>query len=172
MADIITKTRFISHTSLYLALAALLPVAFHAFGIGGRVFLPMHIPVLLAGFLCGPFSGLIVGLLGPIISHLLTGMPPTYAVPLMTMELSIYGMFAGVMYYRLKMNIYFSLIIAMVVGRLVFGFCLLLLGRFMELPYSAAEFFAASGAIVTGLPGIVVQLFLVPVIVAAIKRGK
>src|SRR5512145_658584 len=80
-----SATRFIAFSALFLALAILLPIGFHAFGLGGRVFLPMHIPVLLAGFLTGPLSGMLVGLLAPGASHLLTGMPPTYAVPLMTL---------------------------------------------------------------------------------------
>ena len=157
-------------SALFLALALVLPIGFHAFGIGGRIFLPMHIPVLLAGFLIGPGSGLLVGLMAPWMSHLITGMPPSYAVPLMSLELPIYGLIAGLAYTKLKMNIYVSLIIALVVGRLMFALGLFVLGRFMELPYTAAAFFAAGGPIVAGLPGIVLQLFLIPLVVAAVKR--
>ena len=71
------KIRFITHTALYLALAILLPIGFHAFGFAGRIFLPMHIPVLLAGFLVGPMAGIIVGILAPPLSHLMTSMPPS-----------------------------------------------------------------------------------------------
>jgi uncharacterized membrane protein len=167
-----TKVRFVSHTALYLALAVLLPVAFHALGAGGRVFLPMHVPVLLAGFLAGPLSGLLVGLLAPGLSNLLTGMPPTYAVPLMSTELPIYGLVAGIAYQRLKLNIYFALLIAMMFGRIMFGLSLLVLGIFIDLPYTAAKFFSVGGAIVAGLPGIIIQLLLIPIIVAAIKRDR
>ncbi len=166
----ITRTRWIAYTALYLALALVLPVGFHAFGIAGRLFLPMHIPVLLAGFLVGPGSGLFVGLLAPSLSHLLTGMPPTYAVPLMSMELAIYGLIAGVAYQRLRLNIYVALVIAMVLGRIMFGLGLFVLGMFMELPYDAATFFSTGGAIVSGLPGIAVQLVIIPIIVAAVRR--
>ncbi|RKX24771.1 MAG: ECF transporter S component [Candidatus Zixiibacteriota bacterium] len=166
-----SRTRFIAHTALYLALAVLLPIGFHSFGMGGRIFLPMHIPVLLAGFLAGPWSGLVVGLLAPGLSYLLTGMPPTYAVPLMSLELPIYGFVAGITYQRLHLNIYIALIVAMLLGRLMFAFGLLLLGQFMELPYNAVQFIAAGGAIWTGLPGIIVQLALIPIIVAAVKRS-
>jgi len=167
-----SKTRYITHIALYLALAVLLPIGFHAFGLLGRVFLPMHVPVLLAGFLLGPASGLVVGLLAPGISFLFTGMPPTYAVPLMTLELSIYGLIAGMTYHKLKLNIYVSLLIAMVLGRLMFGLGLLVLGMFMKLPYTAAVFFSSSGAIATGLPGIIAQIVIIPVIVAALKRHR
>lgn len=167
-----SKTGFITHIALYLALAVLLPIGFHAFGLLGRVFLPMHIPVLLAGFLAGPLSGVIVGLLAPALSFLLTGMPPSYAVPLMTMELSVYGLAAGVAYKKLNLNIYLALLLALVVGRLVFGLGLLVLGVFIKLPYTAAAFFSASGAIVTGIPGIIVQIVLIPVVVTALKRSR
>lgn len=157
-------------TALFLALALVLPIGFHAFGLAGRLFLPMHIPVLLAGLLVGPVSGLIVGLLAPGLSHLMTGMPPTYAVPLMSMELPVYGLVAGIFYWKLRLNVFLSLIIAMILGRLFFGLGLFVLGRFMDLPYTAAAFFSSGGAIVTGLPGIFIQLALIPVIVIAIRR--
>jgi uncharacterized membrane protein len=164
------RLRIITHSALYLALAIVLPLAFHPFGIGGRVFLPMHLPVLLAGFLVGPASGVLVGLLAPILAHLLTGMPPTYAVPLMSLELPMYGLVAGIAYQRLKLNVYIALVLAMIVGRIMFGLGLSVLGLFMELPYSTATFFSTGGAIVSGLPGIVAQLILVPLIVAALRR--
>ncbi len=168
----VTRTRFISHSALFLALAVLLPVGFHAFGLAGRIFLPMHIPVLLAGFLAGPWSGVAVGLLAPSLSYLLTGMPPTYAVPLMSLELPMFGLVAGIAYGRLRLNVYIALIVAMLLGRVMFAFGLLVLGRFMELPYTAAQFIAGGGAIWSGLPGIMVQLVLIPIVVAAVKRGR
>ncbi len=167
-----SHARFITHTALYLALAVLLPIGFHAFGMAGRIFLPMHIPVLLAGFLVGPGSGLIVGLLAPGLSHMLTGMPPTYAVPLMSLELPLYGLVAGLTYNRLKLNIYIALVAAMIVGRIMFGVGLFVLGLFMDLPYDAATFFSTGGAIITGLPGIAIQIVLIPLIVAAARRQR
>lgn len=168
----VTKARFITHVALFLSLAVLLPIGFHAFGLGGRLFLPMHIPVLLAGLLVGPYCGLLVGLLAPSLSFMLTGMPPTYAVPLMSLELPMYGWVAGMAYYRLNLNIYVALIAAMIVGRLMFGLGLLILGTLMELPYTAAVFFSSGGAIVTGLPGIAVQIIIIPIILAAVKRSR
>ncbi|UCE23809.1 MAG: ECF transporter S component [Candidatus Zixiibacteriota bacterium] len=172
MTSLSSKTRFITYIALFLALAVLLPVGFHAFGLLGRVFLPMHIPVLLAGFLAGPVSGLAVGVLAPGISFLLTSMPPTYAVPLMTLELAIYGFVAGVVYRKLRLNIYLALLLALVFGRLMFGLGLFVLGMFIELPYTAAVFFSSSGAIVAGLPGIIIQIVIIPVIVAAMNRTR
>jgi len=165
-----SRTRWLTFSALFLALALVLPIAFHTVSMGGRALLPMHLPVMLAGFLIGPGSGVLVGLLAPILSHLMTGMPPTYAVPLMAFELPIYGLAAGLAYRKLRVNIYVSLIVAMIAGRLAFGLALFVLGMFMELPYTAAYFFSAAGPLVTGLPGIVLQLFLVPILVTAVKR--
>ena len=165
-----SRARWLTHTALYLALAILLPIGFHMFGIAGRVFLPMHLPVLLAGFLVGPFSGFIVGLVSPFFSNLLTGLPPAYAWPLMTAELPVYGLVAGITFFKFRWNVYVSLLAAMIAGRASFAGALLLLGMFMDLPYGVAQFFSATGAIVAGLPGIVLQIILVPLLVTAVKR--
>lgn len=162
--------RKIAYTSLFLALAIILPIAFHQLGVAGRIFLPMHIPVLICGFVVGPLAGVIIGLIAPFLSHLLTSMPPAYAVPLMTMELPLYGLCAGLIYLKLRWNIYVALIAAMAVGRLAFALGLIILGRFVDLPYGPLEFFAAGGAVVTGIPGIIIQIIIIPPIVAAIKR--
>lgn len=167
-----SKSRFIAHTALYLALAVLLPIGFHSLGVAGRIFLPMHFPVLLAGFLMGPASGLLVGLVAPVLSHLLTGMPPTYALPTMSLELPMYGLIAGLAYRRLHLNIYVSLLSAMILGRLLFAMGLFVLGMLMNLPYDAATFFSATGALVNGLPGIALQIVLIPIIVAGVARRR
>ena len=160
--------KMLVRTALFLALAVVFPIAFHQFGLGGRIFLPMHIPVLLAGFICGPVSGLIIGLLAPGISFVLTGMPPSYAVPLMSIELCLYGLAAGLFYFRLRMNVYVALLVALILGRIGFALGLVVLGLFLELPYGVETYFSA--AVVTGLPGIIVQLVFIPPIVAAVMR--
>ena len=167
----LSKTNWVTQTGLFLALAVVLPVGFHAFGIGGRVFLPMHFPVLLAGFLVGPYSGLTVGLMAPLISHLITGMPPTYAVPLMSLELPLYGWWPG-WPIETQTEIYIALIAAMIVGRVMFGLGLFVLGMFMELPYTATVFFSTAGPIIAGLPGIIAQIVVIPIIVAAVRRAR
>ncbi len=176
MPDSRSRPHFIAHTALFLALGVLLPVGFHYLsptGIPlGRVLLPMHLPVLLAGFLSGPASGIVVGLLAPGLSHLLTGMPPSYAVAPMTLELAMYGLVAGITYQRLRLNIYLSLIMAMVLGRILFGLGLFVLGMLVHLDYTAATYFGGGQALISGLPGIVLQLVLIPIIVAAINRKR
>lgn len=154
----------------WLAVALLLPRAFHAFELSGRIYLPMHIPVLFAGFLTGGMGGLVVGLCAPVLSHLMTGMPPLYAVPLMTLELAAYGFLAGWLYRGLRLNVVLALVISMVAGRVIFGLTLFILGLFIEMPYSAASWFASLGGVATSWPGMLIQLFLIPAIVVLFKR--
>lgn len=163
-------TQLIVRSALFLALTVLLPIAFHQFGFAGRLFLPMHLTVLLAGFICGPVGGCLVGLAAPVISFLLTGMPPAYAVPLMSVELPLYGLAAGLSYEKLHLNIYIALIVSLIVGRLGFALALLVLGLLIELPYGVGTYFQA--VVITGLPGIILQLVFIPPIVAALKRRR
>jgi hypothetical protein len=150
--------------SFFLALGVVLPIGFHLFQFGGFIFLPMHIPVLLAGFILGGKYGLLVGLLTPIISHLFTGMPPLSppVLPMMIVELACYGLAAGLLY-RNGRNIYVALIGAMIFGRIGAGSALYLGAVFLglDIPIWAI----VSGGIVKGIPGIVIQLFIIPVLV-------
>ena len=82
----------------------------------------------------------------------------------------MYGLVAGIAYRKLHLNVYIALIASMLVGRLMFGLGLFALGLFMDLPYTASAFFASGGALWSGLPGIAVQLVLVPIVVAALNR--
>ena len=161
-------SQFIVRTALFLAVAIILPIAFHQFGLAGRIFSPMHIPALLAGFVCGPVSGLLVGLLAPGLSFVMTGMPPAYAVPLMTMELILYGLAAGLAFRTFKLPIYWALIVAMIAGRIGFALGILLFGLFLNLPYGVKTYIEIT--FITGFPGILLQLIVVPPIVIAIKK--
>ncbi|MCK5124782.1 MAG: ECF transporter S component [candidate division Zixibacteria bacterium] len=162
------RIQFIVRTALFLAISVVFPIAFHQFGLGGRVFLPMHIPVLLAGAMFGPMSGAFIGLLAPGLSAMITGMPPTYAVPLMTLELVLYGATMGLFQVRYKLNIYVALCLALIVGRIGFAVGLFVLGLFLEMPYGVKEFF--TGAVIAGLPGIAIQIIFIPPLVMTIKK--
>ncbi len=162
----------IAYTALFLALGILLPWGFHQFGIAGRIFLPMHIPVLLCGFMMGALPALIVGIGAPVLSHLMTGMPPAYAVPLMALELPLYGLSAALFYRKWRWNIYLALVVSMIAGRLGFALGLFLLGLFIQMPYGPAQLFATGGAFVSGLPGTLLQIFIIPPLVAAANRRK
>jgi hypothetical protein len=87
----------ITGTALLLALGVMLPLVFHAFPLGGRIFLPMHIPTFIAGLVLGPLAGLIVGAGSPVLSALVTGRPPVYYMIPMIFELATYGVVAGLL---------------------------------------------------------------------------
>jgi riboflavin transporter FmnP len=159
-------TKQITLTALFVTLGVVLPLVFHQFALAGRIFSPMHIPVLLAGIFVGPVCGLIVGLLCPVLSFLLTGMPPPYAVPLMSLELPTYGVAVGILIRLIRFPI-LSLMAAMILGRLAFALGLFVLGLFISLPYGPKEFIKVS--LVTGLPGIAVQLILIPLLMETLQ---
>jgi hypothetical protein len=91
-------TATLTGTALLLALGVVLPIAFHPIPMGGRIFLPMHLPTFVAGLVMGPLAGLVVGAGSPVVSTLLTGMPvaPFYMVP-MIFELATYGVVSGLL---------------------------------------------------------------------------
>jgi len=165
MVDLNSKR--IALTSFFLSLGIVLPFVFHQFALAGRIFLPMHIPVFLAGIFAGPLSGIIVGIFSPIISFFLIGMPPAYAFPLMAIELPLYGLSIGLLNQVGKLPLILSLIISMILGRAGFALGLLILGAFVNLPYGFSTFLKVS--FITGLPGIAVQMVLIPSLVKGVS---
>ncbi len=165
---IISHTKRCAFAGMFLALGILLPfVTAHGFGMSGNILLPMHIPVLLCGFYCGPVMGFLCGLLLPILNSMLTGMPALFPMALlMTCELSVYGLVSGLLY-RLSQcrrsfaALYAVLIAALISGRVVYGiaaYILLISG-------TSLGSISVIGAVITGIPGIVIQLILIPVLV-------
>lgn len=178
------KTRDLVLSGLMLAIGILLPIVFHAFGAAaGQVFLPMHIPVLLAGFFLAPGYAAVVGVLTPLLSSVLTGMPPLYPMAaLMAVELCVYAL-AGSLTYRWLSgkdwqrvaSIVVSLIVAMAAGRVASGLGVwALVGLFGVQMASPVAYI--TGGIGTGLPGIVIQIILIPSVVMAVtaigRRGE
>jgi len=159
----------ITLTALFITLGVTLPIVFHQVALAGRIFSPMHIPVFLAGIFVGPVSGLIVGLVCPGMSFLLTGMPPPYAIPLMSLELPVYGVSMGILIRVIKFPV-LSLLLAMILGRLAFALGLFVFGLFLSLPYGPEAFIKVS--VITGLPGIAIQLILIPLLMETIKLVK
>lgn len=159
----------ITLTALFITLGVTVPILFHQMALAGRIFSPMHIPVFLAGIFVGPVSGLIVGLACPVMSFLLTGMPPPYAVPLMSLELPVYGISIGILIRVIKVPV-LSLLLAMILGRLAFALGLFVFGLFLSLPYGPEAFIKVS--VITGLPGIAIQLILIPLLMEAIQLAK
>jgi hypothetical protein len=154
------NTRKVTLTAVFVALGILIPfVTSHAFGILGTVLLPMHLPILLCGFICGMRYGLIAGVVTPCLSSLITGMPAPYPMlPIMLVELTLYGFSSGLLFKRFKLPLFFALPVSMLIGRAgyaVMFYILLALNPAMK----ALSVWAA---VTTGLVGIVVQLVIIP----------
>lgn len=165
---VLTATFRLVASAVLVAFGVLLPMAFHLVGALGPVFLPMHIPVLAAGLLLGPASGLAVGLAAPLASSLLTGMPPLFPVlPVMACELAMYGLAAGYLYRRRGLPLLAALVAAMVCGRAAAGLAAWGLAALFAVKLKPLYF--VTGAVVTGLPGIAVQLVVVPLLVGRLQ---
>ena len=160
--------------ALCLALAYVLPFMTGQIPEIGSMLCPMHIPVLLCGFICGPIWGAIVGVVAPLLRSLTLGAPIIFPNAVcMAFELMTYGAVAGIMHKllpRKKPYIYCSLLLAMIIGRRVWG-----LSMFVCLGASGGKFtFAAflAGAFTNAIPGIIIQIAIVPVLVMLIGSIK
>ena len=153
--------------ALFLALAYVLPFLTGQISKIGSMLCPMHLPVLLCGFICGPVWGLIIGLVVPIFRSLTLGMPAIFPTAVcMTFELATYGAFAGIMHKilpRKKLCIYCSLLTAMILGRLVWGAAMYIIVGMSGGSFTLAAFIA--GAFTHAIPGIIIQIVLVPILV-------
>ena len=168
-----SRTEKIVMAGMLLAVGLILPFATaHGLGLQGNILLPMHIPVFLIGLLCGPLLGVFCGALLPVMNSLLTGMPAVYpTMLLMACELAAYGLISGLLYCKTplgkkKIGVYLALLGGMIGGRVVYGLAFELL----LLVDGSAKGATVWAALVSGLPGIVVQLLLVPGVVFAVER--
>ena len=167
-----TYVKKLVFTAVCAALCLVLPMAFHSIPNAGQVILPMHIPVLLCGLVCGWPNGLLCGLIGPLLSSVITGMPPAAMLPSMMVECAAYGMVSGLgmKYVRTGKSVtdlYISMIAAMVLGRVVAGFA-----KAWIFTPGVAPFAWVTTSLVTGIPGIVIQLVLMPLVVTALTRAR
>ena len=167
-----TNLKTLVLAALFLAIALVLPFLTGQIPEIGSMLCPMHIPVLLCGFFCGWPWGLAVGIIAPLLRSLLFSMPPMFPTAIcMAFELATYGAVSGLLYSKLprkKASIYGALLIAMVAGRLVWG-----LARFLCTGLDVSAFGLSafwSGAVATAIPGIIVQLLLIPVLVMALEK--
>lgn len=159
-------------TAVCIALCVVLPMAVHSIPNGGKMLSPMHLPVLLCGLAAGWPYGLLCGLAGPLLSSMTTGMPAAAMLPSMMIEFAAYGALAGLLMQvihtgKLYADLYISLVCAMLGGRIAAA----VVSAFI---FSAGSFSVkawAMGYFVTALPGIVLQLVLIPVLTAALMRA-
>lgn len=159
-------------SAMFLAMAFVLPFLTGQIPEIGSMLCPMHIPVLLCGFFCGWPWGLVVGLVAPLLRSVTLGMPPLFPTAVcMALELAAYGAVSGLIHKllpRKKPYVYVSLITAMIVGRLVWGGAMYLCMGLKGGAFTLTAFLA--GAVTNALPGIVVQIVLIPILVMFLDK--
>ena len=166
------QIRRLTYSALYLAIALVLPFLTGQIPEIGSMLCPMHIPALLCGFVCGWPWGLAIGFISPLLRSLLCGMPTASAAVAMAFEMAVYGAVAGILYRILPKKgwgIYVTLLTAMVAGRIVWGGVQFLLAGLLSTEFSLPLFLA--GAVTNAIPGIIVQIILIPILVAAMEKA-
>ena len=170
----LNKTKVMVLSAMFLAIAFILPFLTGQIQQIGSMLCPMHLPVILCGFLCGAPWGFLVGFLAPVLRSMVLGMPPMFPQAIcMAFELATYGLVAGYLYKILpkkKYNIYSALIVAMILGRIVWGMAMYLCVGISGGQFGMEAFLA--GALTNAIPGIIIQIILIPVLVMAYEKLK
>ena len=170
------KTKELTLSAMFLAIGQILPFITGQIPQIGAMLSPMHFPIFLCAFICGPKYALIVGFICPLLRGMLFNMPVLFPNGIaMAFELATYGFITGFIYNKFKeknlVNIYISLIVGMLVGRVVWGVVQAIL-----MSVSGAEAFTFAAFITRGfvnaVPGIIAQLILIPLIVNILNKRR
>lgn len=168
--------RTVATAALVCALSVVLPQMFHFIGGKplGNAFLPMHLPVILGGYLLNPAAALVCGALSPILSFLVSGMPAFPRLVFMVFELAAYGFFTSVFAHKCKLPVWFNLPITWVCGRAVYFIAAVFALHILHLEIQGMPTASAAvwTAVTTGVPGIILQAVTVPILVAALKKAR
>lgn len=167
-----TPIRRLTAAAVCLALCLMLPFLTGQIPQIGNALCPMHIPVLMAGFICGPWWAAAVGMVAPLLRHVLFGMPPILTALAMCFELAVYGLISGLLYGKMEKrlrNVYLSLVAAMILGRVIWGIAEVVILRITDGLFTWTAFVA--GAVLNAIPGILVQIILIPVIVITLRKA-
>ncbi len=166
------EIRNLTLSAMFLALAFVLPFFTGQIPQIGSMLCPMHIPVLLCGFFCGAPWGLGVGFIAPILRSFVLGMPVMFPTAFcMAFELAAYGFVAGWLHKTLpkkKLNVYVVLLCAMMIGRIVWG-CVMFVCMGLDVSAFGLQAFLV-GAVFNAVPGIVLQIVIIPVIVISLEK--
>ncbi len=157
--------RFSAVLTLFLALAVGIPTLAHQLDpMAGRIYLPMHALVMAGAILFGWRFGLLLGLLSPLVSHALTGMPPAPILGSITIEVGLYGLLAGILSERTKWHSFFVVLGSVILGRIAILAVMAIQGT------GPSPFDQILQAAQTGWPGIAIQLILLPLVLPAIHH--
>lgn len=176
MADkpkINTAVKNITLAAMFMAIGIVLPIFTGHIKAIGKMLLPMHFPVFLCGLICGWQYGAVIGFILPLLRSVMFGMPPLYPSAMaMSVELLTYGLVSGLMYGHVRRQniatLYLSLVTAMVAGRAVWGAAEIILLGVKGNTFTWSAFL--SGAVLDAVPGIVMQLILIPAIMAVLNK--
>lgn len=161
-------------SGMFLAIGLVLPLLTGQIQHIGNMLLPMHIPVLLCGLICGWQYGGTIGLIMPLLRNLIFGMPPMPNAVSMAFELAAYGLVIGLLYghskWKCVLSLYRSMLIAMLAGRAVWGVVQAAILGLNGSGFTVQMFMA--GAFLNAIPGIILQLILIPAIMVALDRAK
>lgn len=162
-------------TAMFIAIGIILPFFTGQIKQIGNMLLPMHLPVMLCGLICGPWYGLAAGAITPLLRSLIFGMPKLFpSAAAMIFELAVYGGMIGLLYSRSKWKclvaLLRSMVIAMICGRVVWGAVMTVMLGIGENGFTFGAFL--SGAVTTALPGIILQFILIPTVMTALGRTK
>ena len=163
----------IVYSGVFLAMALVFPFITGQMQSFGAALCPMHVPVLLCGFICGARYGAAVGGAAPLLRFFLFGMPMFWSALPMAFELCVYGLCAGLLYKFLPkkaLYTYVSLVCAMLAGRAVWGLVSAVISGLRETEFGLGAFWL--GAFAGSVPGMVLQVILIPAVVLALKRAK
>ncbi|MBQ7624046.1 MAG: ECF transporter S component [Clostridia bacterium] len=165
------KTKKLILSAVFLALCMVLPLLTGQIQTIGQALCPMHFPVLLCGFICGPAWGAAVGFIAPLLRFLIFGMPPVFPTGVaMAFELCAYGLLSGLMYRafpKKPVYVYVTLILSMIGGRIVWGVVRLILAGITGGSFPWKAFI--SGAVLNSIPGIIAHIVLIPAVIFALK---
>lgn len=168
-----TTPHKITLSAMFMAAGMVLPFLTGQMQQVGNMLLPMHLPVFLCGLICGWEYGAVVGLVLPLLRSTAFGMPVFYPTAIaMSFELATYGLVAGVLYGRSQWKcvkaLYRAIIVAMITGRVVWGVVEVLLLGVSGNQFTWQMFL--SGALLKAIPGIVLQLTLIPAIMLVLNK--
>ena len=155
-------------SAMFLALGQVLPFITGQIPQIGKMLCPMHFPILLCGFLCGPRYGALIGFLCPLLRSVLFHMPILYPNAIgMAFELMTYGFVSGLLAQKWGTDSYKKicaiLIIAMLSGRIIWGLAQIVLLGIKGNAFTLQAFM--SGALINAIPGIILQLLIIPILV-------
>lgn len=166
-------TKNLTLAAMFLAIGLVLPFLTGQIPQVGNMMLPMHIPVLLCGLICGWQYGAIIGFVLPVLRYMIFGMPVLFPTGIaMSFELLTYGLVIGLVYERSRwkciISLYRALIVSMVSGRIVWAVAQTILLGVSGGVFTMQMFLA--GALFNAVPGIIIQLVLIPSVMVALKR--